>query len=93
MIGPYLLTRDQHQKECMLHFLHDRPAGEHVEAEEVAVGASFEEPATTAAAPAAGDAGAPAASGAGDTGGAASGSGQGARGGQGASGDSADETA
>lgn len=43
VIGPYLLTKDQHQKECMLHFLHDKPAGEHTETEEVQVGSSFQE--------------------------------------------------
>ena len=35
VIGPYLLTRDAHQQECLLHFLHDQPAGEHVETEQV----------------------------------------------------------
>ena len=43
MIGPYLLTRDAHQQECLLHFLHDQPAGEHVETEQVQVGSSFQE--------------------------------------------------
>ena len=52
MIGPYLLTRDQHQRECMLHFLHDRPAGEHTETEEVAVGSSFQDSADAGAKPA-----------------------------------------
>lgn len=43
MIGPYLLTRDQRQQECLLHFLHDQPAGEHTETEEVSTGSSFAE--------------------------------------------------
>ena len=43
MIGPYLLTKDAHQQECLLHFLHDQPAGEHVETEQVQVGSSFQE--------------------------------------------------
>lgn len=40
MLGSYLLTRDQHKKECLLHFMHDQPAGEHVETEEVAAASS-----------------------------------------------------
>ena len=43
VIGPYLLTKDAHQQECLLHFLHDQPAGEHVETEQVQVGSSFQE--------------------------------------------------
>jgi hypothetical protein len=43
VIGPYLLTRDQHKQECLLHFMHDQPAGEHTETEEVSVGSSFQE--------------------------------------------------
>jgi hypothetical protein len=43
VLGPFLLTREQHQEECMVHFMHDEPAGEHTETEEVQVGASFQE--------------------------------------------------
>lgn len=40
VLGSYLLTRDQHKQECLLHFMHDQPAGEHVQTEEVAAASS-----------------------------------------------------
>ncbi|KAL4424929.1 hypothetical protein ABPG77_009658 [Micractinium sp. CCAP 211/92] len=41
VLGPYLLTKDEHEKECLLHFLHDQPAGEHTETEAVQPGSAF----------------------------------------------------
>ena len=43
MLGPYLLTREQHRRECMVHVVHDMPAGEHVETEAVQVGRHLQE--------------------------------------------------
>lgn len=57
VLGPYLLTKDEHEKECLLHFLHDQPAGEHTETEAVQPGSAFPDDEAEAAAAAAGGAG------------------------------------
>jgi len=41
VLAPYTLSKQQHDRECVLHFSHDKPAGEHVQ--EVSFGSSVEE--------------------------------------------------
>lgn len=53
VLGPYLLTKDELEKECLLHFLHDQPAGEHTETEAVQSGSAFPDDEAEVAAPAA----------------------------------------
>lgn len=43
VLGPYLLTKDERQKECLVHFSHDLPAGEHVSEKDVQVGSAVSE--------------------------------------------------
>lgn len=57
VLGPYLLTKDEHEKECLLHFLHDQPAGEHTETEAVQPGSAFPDDEAEVAGSAAGGAG------------------------------------
>lgn len=38
VLAPYLLTQKEREAECLVHFSHDKPAGDHVK--EVAVGAA-----------------------------------------------------
>lgn len=35
VLGPYLLTEEEHESECLVHFKHTGPAGERVEVQDL----------------------------------------------------------
>lgn len=43
VLAPYMLTRQQREAECLMHFTHDEPAGEHVKEVPVTIGSSITE--------------------------------------------------